>query len=132
EKTLVAAVRDGVFMLRIPDGFPARDCDLLASNFFRGPASAPYGAFRELPAQTFDDPLLGCHERIKQIEKFRLERRFSKTHHPAEILQAGEHLTAYIRQLLRALLSLTDIEPHFGSLATGDASDPKAAYHWNF
>ncbi|MEB5284578.1 2OG-Fe(II) oxygenase family protein [Pseudomonas aeruginosa] len=132
EQTHVAALRDGVFLLRIPDDFQVRDCDLFASNFFKGPAIAPYGAFRELTAETFDDPLLGFHERINQIEQFLLERRFWKTHYPEEILQAGEQLTAYSRQLLRAILSLTDIDPEFWSLATGGASDAQGSYHLTF
>ncbi|MEN1478788.1 hypothetical protein AAIH16_34950, partial [Pseudomonas aeruginosa] len=132
EQTRVAALRDGVFLLRIPDDFQVRDCDLFASNFFKGPAIAPYGAFRELTAETFDDPLLGFHERINQIEQFLLERRFWKTHYPEEILQAGEQLTAYSRQLLRAILSLTDIDPEFWSLATGGASDAQGSYHLTF
>ena len=41
EQTRVAALRDGVFLLRIPDDFQVRDCDLFASNFFKGPAIAP-------------------------------------------------------------------------------------------
>lgn len=69
----VSALRDGVFLLRIPDDFAVETCDLFASNFFKGAETEPYGAFRDLKAETFNDPLLGFHERINQIEQFLLE-----------------------------------------------------------
>ncbi len=132
DQARATALQDGVFLLRIPDDLDVQACDLFASHFFKGAAKHPYGAFREVTSATFDDPLLGFHERTNQIEQFLLERRFWASHYPVEIFQAGERLTQLSRQVLRAILALTDIEPGHWHLATGGASEAQGSYHLTF
>ncbi|MFK0271634.1 2OG-Fe(II) oxygenase family protein [Pseudomonas asiatica] len=126
----LAALHDGIFLLRIPPDFSPDACDLFANNFYK---QAPIASsFRELKGDTFSDPLLGFHERINQIEQFLLERRFWGSHYPTDIQSAGEKLTRYSGQLLNSILTLTDIEPQQWSLATGGASETQGSYHLTF
>jgi len=126
------ALRDGIFLLEIPTAMALSTCDTFASQFYRGPTSKPYGEFRTITAERFEDPLLGFHERINQIEQFLLERRFWKRDYPEEVERSGEMLTTLARTILRSVLSLTDIPQDVWALATGGCSEAAGSYHLTF
>lgn len=126
------ALADGVFLLRVPAGFPLASGDAFARQFYRGAASPPYGRFRELRSEIFNDPLLGFHERINQIEQFLLERRFWQSHYPAEIAALGDALTALSGSILRAVLGHVGIPHEDWPRATGGCSELGGSYHLTF
>lgn len=126
------ALSDGVFLLRVPAGAPLTDGDAFARQFYQGAGSPPYGRFRDLGADIFNDPLLGFHERINQIEQFLLEKRFWKSHYPAEIASLGEALTALSGRILRAVLSHVGIPVEEWPRATGGCAQSDGSYHLTF
>lgn len=90
------AFADGVFLLTIPAELDITAADQFASEFYRGDAS-PYGHFKNIRANQFDDELLGFHQRVDQIEQFLLERRFWSRYYPTEITRIAEKMTELSR-----------------------------------
>ena len=127
-----AALSDGVFLVRIPDGIPIPDGDAFASGFHRGPEHPPYGRFRDITAGRFGDPLLGFHQRVNQIEQFLLERRFWPTDYPQEIARLGERLTMLSRLILASVLDHVGVPTEERHTATGGCSDGTGSYHLTF
>ncbi|PZU68642.1 2OG-Fe(II) oxygenase family protein [Sphingobium sp.] len=126
------SLRDGVFLLEIPSDIDIAACDLFARQFFRGPNVEPYGQFREFTPDSFEDPLLGFHERINQIEQFLLERRFWHGIYPPEISRCAENLTSTARLVLRGILQMAGIPQALWPIATGGCSDGNGSYHLTF
>lgn len=126
------AFRDGVFLLRIPDGLDTDAGDRFADQFHRGPATTPYGRFRDIGSDRFGDPLLGYHQRVDQIEQFLLESRFWREHYPPEITRLGEALTRLGCTVLRAVLAHVGIPRKDWRRATGGCSEARGSYHLTF
>ncbi|WOX15319.1 2OG-Fe(II) oxygenase family protein [Streptomyces sp. N50] len=126
------ALTDGVFLLEIPDSLDTTAGDIFSRQFHLGPQAVPYGRFRELRADHFDDPLLGFHQRVNQIEQFLLERRFWQRDFPPEILALGEALTRLSRQVLRSVLTHVGIPSGDWVKATGGCSRGAGSYHLTF
>ena len=126
------ALDDGVFLLRVPESFALSEADRFANGFYRGHGSHEYGHFRELGPSVFNDPLLGFHERINQIEQFLLERRFWDPYYPADVRETGEQFTQLAAVVLRSVLRWSGIPRDLWGLATGGCSDGKGSYHLTF
>ncbi len=126
------ALADGVFLLRIPPGTSLAAGDAFARQFYQGPDFPPYGRFRALGAEIFNDPLLGFHERVNQIEQFLLEKRFWDSHYPAEIASLGDALNTLSRCVLRAVLAHVGIPQEDWLRATGGCSELAGSYHLTF
>lgn len=126
------AFRDGVFLLRIPDGLDIGVGDRFATQFHRGPDAAPYGRFRDVRSDRFNDPLLGFHQRVDQIEQFLLERRFWDEHYPSEITALGRALTELARTVLCSVLNHVGIPREDWRRATGGCSEARGSYHLTF
>ncbi|MEU6994061.1 2OG-Fe(II) oxygenase family protein [Streptomyces sp. NPDC046465] len=126
------AFRDGVFLLEIPGDLDVSAGDAFARQFHEGPATAPYGRFRDITSDRFGDPLLGFHQRINQIEQFLLERRFWATAYPPEIAALGESLTRLSRHVLCSVLSAVGIPERDWRRATGGCTCYAGSYHLTF
>ncbi|MCQ0023687.1 hypothetical protein M4914_12500 [Streptomyces somaliensis DSM 40738] len=126
------AFRDGVFLLRIPDGLDVGVGDRFAAQFHRGPGAMPYGRFRDIRSDRFDDPLLGFHQRVDQIEQFLLESRFWTEHYPSEVTALGQALTRLARTVLRSVLAHAGIPREDWRRATGGCSEACGSYHLTF
>lgn len=127
-----AALRDGIFLLKIPTTIDLSAGDTFANEFYRGSISKRYGKFRSITSEYFGDPLLGFHERSNQIEQFLLERRFWKRDYPVELARIGERMGALAHTVLRSVLRLTDIPQNDWAKATGGCSDAAGSYHLTF
>lgn len=125
------AFADGVFLLTIPAELDITAADQFASEFYRGDAS-PYGHFKNIRANQFDDELLGFHQRVDQIEQFLLERRFWSRYYPTEITRIAEKMTELSRLILGAALDYAGIPKHLWPQATGCCSQGAGAYHLTF
>lgn len=126
------ALSDGVFLLRIPDGLDISAGDAFARQFHLGASVVPYGRFRDILSDRFDDPLLGFHQRVNQIEQFLLERRFWAGTYPPEIIELGEALTRLSRRVLRSVLTHVGIPAADWPRATGGCSRGAGSYHLTF
>lgn len=135
------ALKEGIFMLRIPDFIDTTQCDLFAQNFYKdlsleknkpdGSCEA-YGRFKEYTCELFNDPLLGFHKRIDQIEQFLLERRFWDKWYPDPITETGNQLCKISGLIIQAILSEVGINFQNYDLATGGCASAKGSYHLTF
>lgn len=126
------ALRDGVFALRIPADVDLAPGDRFAAQFHQGFGARPYGCFRSVRSDVFDDPLLGFHERSNQIEQFLLERRFWASHYPPEIACLGEALTRLSGIVLRSVLARVGLPRALWTRATGGCVELAGSYHLTF
>lgn len=126
------AFQEGIFFLEIPKELEIKAGQIFADQFYRGQSFPPYGHFRDINSSQFDDPLLGFHQRINQIEQFLLERRFWAHHYPPEISLLGESLTYIAKQIVCSVLEYTEIPNVEWARATGGCAEASGSYHLTF
>jgi len=136
------AMQEGIFMLKIPDDLDLSCCDYFAQNFYKKLSKeeektegefTKYKKFREYTSQNFDeDPLLGFHERVDQIEQFLLEKRFWEKWYPETITKIGYKLCAISAIIIRRILCETGISQNDYHIATGGCTNEQGSYHLTF
>src|SRR5690606_5055333 len=130
--SLEMALTDGIFMLRIPRKLNLSQADLFANSFYKSPSEAEFGKYSIITSDSFNDPLLGFHKRIDQIEQFLLERRFWNEWYPKTITATGEELCKISQVILNAVLDCVGLDSKDYKLATGGCSDVEGSYHLTF
>lgn len=126
------AVKEGIFMLKIPPSVNIKACDSFAQNFYKDSLNHEYQGFNKHTSDVFDDPLLGFHQRIDQIEQFLLERRFWQNWYPSSINRVGEQLCLISKMIIKCILQHTGINQDDFSMATGGCSELNGSYHLTF
>lgn len=120
----------GMFYLRIPDNLFLDPLDLLNKAIFSN--SSVGRSFRSLTSAHFDDPLLGYHMRVNQIEQFLLERRFWDRHLESSIQDILSHLINVSAVLIRDVLDYCGIPKEDQKQATGGCLENTGSYHLTF
>jgi isopenicillin N synthase-like dioxygenase len=131
------ALRDGFFLIRIPENLDLSSADRFAKNFYRTKENTDepddrYRGYYALSPEIFSDPLLGFHKRKYQIEQFLLERRFWSQYYPSELTEVGEILCQFSSDIIKNVLKKVGIPEKYWDKATGGCAYSIGSYHFTF
>lgn len=120
----------GMFYLKIPENLSLDSLDLLNKEIFSD--SSVGRCFQSLTSAHFDDPLLGYHTRINQIEQFLLERRFWNQYLDPTIREILDGLLDVSAVLIQDVLEYCGIPEEDQKKATGGCLEGAGSYHLTF
>jgi hypothetical protein len=128
------ALKEGIFMLKIPENFDPTEADQFAQTFYLGEDKKEmhYGHFKKYNSEIFKDSLLGFHQRVDQIEQFLLEKRFWNEWYPEPISRIAYQLCDISSIIIKTILKTVGIRIEDYDKATGGCATKEGSYHLTF